>query len=215
MCLLITLLCPTLCVPLDCSPARLLCPWDSPGRMCSGLLCSPPGLFNVKIIIYWKIICLFPKISLEMKTLKKDKCLLKWKSLSHVQLFVTQWTTQSMEFSRPEYWSGQPFPSPGDLPKPGIEPRSPALQGDSLPTELSRKSYYLMVVYTKSCPTLVAQPHGLYPARLLCPWDSPGKNTGMGVAISFSRAYSQPRNWTRVSCIAGRFFTKWAMREAT
>ena len=40
-----------------------------------------------------------------------------------------------MEFSRPEYWSGKPFPSPGDLPNPGIEPRSPALQADSLPAE--------------------------------------------------------------------------------
>ena len=40
-----------------------------------------------------------------------------------------------MEFSRPEYWSGQPFPSPGDLPNPGIEARSPALQVDSLPAE--------------------------------------------------------------------------------
>ena len=44
-------------------------------------------------------------------------------------------TIESMEFSRPEYWSGQPFPSPGDLPNPGIEPRSPALQVDSLPAE--------------------------------------------------------------------------------
>ena len=40
-----------------------------------------------------------------------------------------------MEFSRPEYWSGSPFPSPGDLPNPGIEPRSLTLQVDSLPTE--------------------------------------------------------------------------------
>ena len=40
-----------------------------------------------------------------------------------------------MESSRPEYWSGQPFPSPGDLPNPGIEPRSPVLQADSLPAE--------------------------------------------------------------------------------
>ena len=40
-----------------------------------------------------------------------------------------------MEFSRQEYWSGLPFPSPGDLPDPGIEPRSPALQADSLPTK--------------------------------------------------------------------------------
>ena len=42
---------------------------------------------------------------------------------------------QSMEFSRPEYWSGQPFPSPGDLPNPGIKPRSPTLRADSLPAE--------------------------------------------------------------------------------
>jgi len=40
-----------------------------------------------------------------------------------------------MEFSRPEYWSGWPFPSPEDLPNPGIESRSPALQADSLPAE--------------------------------------------------------------------------------
>ena len=41
----------------------------------------------------------------------------------------------SMEVSRQEYWSGMPFPSPGDLPNPGIEPRSPTLQADSLPSE--------------------------------------------------------------------------------
>ena len=61
-------------------------------------------------------------------------------SLSCVQLFVTPWTIAykgppSMEFSRQEYWSGLPFPSPGDLPNPGIEPRSPALQAVALPSE--------------------------------------------------------------------------------
>ena len=55
----------------------------------------------------------------------------KWKSLSHVWLFATLWTVQALEFSRPECWSGQPFPSPGDLPNPGIKPRSPTLQTDS------------------------------------------------------------------------------------
>ena len=45
----------------------------------------------------------------------------------------------SMGFSRQEYWSGLLFPSPGDLPNPGIEPGSPALQADSLPTELPEK----------------------------------------------------------------------------
>ena len=48
-------------------------------------------------------------------------------------------TIQSMEFSRPEYWCGQPFSSPGDLPNPGIKPRSPVLQADSLPAEPSGK----------------------------------------------------------------------------
>ena len=46
-----------------------------------------------------------------------------------------------MGFSRPEYWSGLPFPSPGDLPKPGIEPRSPVLQADALSSEPPGKPY--------------------------------------------------------------------------
>ena len=58
-------------------------------------------------------------------------------SLSLVQLFAT---IQPMEFSRQEYWSGQPFPSPGHLPNPGIEPRSPTLWADSLPAEPQGKS---------------------------------------------------------------------------
>ena len=62
------------------------------------------------------------------------------KLLNRVQLFATPWTVayqapQSMEFSRQEYWSGLPFPSPGDLPDPEIKPGSPALQADALPSE--------------------------------------------------------------------------------
>ena len=48
---------------------------------------------------------------------------------------VAHQTPLSMEFSRQEYWSGLSFPSPGGLPNPGTEPRSPALQADSLPSE--------------------------------------------------------------------------------
>ena len=48
-----------------------------------------------------------------------------------------------MEFSRPEYWSAHPFPSPGDLPNSGIEPRSPTLQADSLPAEPQGKPNWL------------------------------------------------------------------------
>ena len=84
-----------------------------------------------------------------------------------------------MEFSRQEYWSGLPFPFPGDLPKPGIEHGSFALQVNSLPAEPQGKS----------------------------------KNAGW-VAYPFSRGSSQTRNWTGVYCIAGRFFTNWATRQA-
>ena len=81
---------------------------------------------------------------------KKEKILLYWltkafecvkvKSLSRVWLFVTPWTvayqaSPSMGFSRQEYWSGLPFPSPGDLSDPGIEPRSPTLEADALTSE--------------------------------------------------------------------------------
>jgi len=65
---------------------------------------------------------------------------LKCYSLSRVRLFATPWTAThkaplSMEFSRQEYWSGLPFPFPGDFPGSGIEPRSLTLQADSLPSE--------------------------------------------------------------------------------
>ena len=64
----------------------------------------------------------------------------KVKSLSRVRLFMTPWSVayqapQSMGFSKQEYWSGLPFPFPGDLSNPGIEPGSPTLQADALPSE--------------------------------------------------------------------------------
>ena len=62
------------------------------------------------------------------------------KLLRCVRLFATPWTVAHqaplpMEFSMQEYWSGLPFPSPGDLPNPGMEPRPPALQADALLSE--------------------------------------------------------------------------------
>ena len=62
------------------------------------------------------------------------------KSLQSCPTLCDPWTaayqaSPSMGFSRQEYWSGLHFPSPGDLPDPGIEPRSPALQADTLPSE--------------------------------------------------------------------------------
>ena len=80
----------------------------------------------------------------------------KVKSLSCVRLFATPWTVAyqvppSMGFSRQEYWSGLPFPSPGKLPDPGIEPGSPALQANALlsepPASLERNSICLLHLF--------------------------------------------------------------------
>ena len=89
----------------------------------------------------------------------------KVKSLSHVQLFATPWTVAyqgplSMGFSRQQYWSGLPFPSPGDLPDPGIEARFPALRADALPPEPPGKP---------GCPGFKSQ---LAHLLAVCPWAS-------------------------------------------
>ena len=79
---------------------------------------------------------------------------MKLKSLSRVQLFAIPWTvayqaSQSMGFSRQEYWSGLPFPSPGDLPDPGIEPGFPALQAEALPSEPPGKPHFNVNLHLK------------------------------------------------------------------
>ena len=70
-----------------------------------------------------------------------ENCVVHTLLVTQSWLFGTPWTAAhqaplSMRFSRQEYWSGLPFPSPGDLPNPGVEPGSPALHADSLPPEL-------------------------------------------------------------------------------
>ena len=82
-------------------------------------------------------------------------CMLR--SISHVQLFktlrmVARQAPLSWGFSRQEYWSGLPFPSPGDLPDPGIEPGSPAWWADSLPTAM-RESLLPNLFGFFPCPT--------------------------------------------------------------
>ena len=137
------------------------------------------------------------------------------KGLNCVRLFVTPWTVAhqaplSMGFSKQEYWSGLPFPSPGDLPHPGIEPRSPTLHTDSLPSEapgnplsvvneLCIKSLQLCL---NLCDLMDYSPrgfsvHGILQARTL-EW----------VAISSSRGSSclRIRSLTPPA-LAGRFFT--------
>ena len=94
------------------------------------------------------------------------------KSLSHVGFFATPWTIPykappTMGFSRQECWSGLLFPSPEDLPLPGIEPRSPALQADALPSEPPIKKgvgrfEILRIQRINSCLLIFAQSQSWY-----------------------------------------------------
>ena len=96
----------------------------------------------------------------------------KVKSFSCVRLFEIPWTVAyqappSMGFSRQECWSGLPFPSPGDLPHPGIKPGSPALWADALPSEPLGKPWttmaalFLVFWETTILFTIVAVPYTL------------------------------------------------------
>ena len=85
-------------------------------------------------------------------------------SVTSNSLRPTLWTVVchaplSMAFSKQEYWSGLPFPSPGDLPNSGIEPRSPALQADSLPSEPLGKSNGQSEIHHLKIRLLLGQHH--------------------------------------------------------
>ena len=101
-----------------------------------------------------------------------------------VQIFVNLWTV-ACQAGRQEHWDGLPCPPPGDFIDPGIKPMSPvspALQTDSLPTKPPGKPTccWSKVKWSRSVVSDSLWPHGLQPTRLLSPWDSPGKSTGVG-----------------------------------
>ena len=98
--------------------------------------------------------------------------------LSHVRLFATPWTAArqaplSMGFSWQEHWSGLPFPSPGDLPNPGIEPRAPTLQVDSWPSssrEALLQSWWLSSIHCGSVKYNPCAAPDKSRAYLSCTW---------------------------------------------
>ena len=142
--------------------------------------------------------------------------------LSHVPLFVTLWTVAhqaplSMGFSRQEYWSGLSCPSPRDLLNPGIEPRSPVLQADSLPSEPPEKPKNTGVGSLSLLQGIIPTQglnQGLLYCRQILYQLSHQRNPRIlkWVACPFSSRSSRPMNWTRISCIAGRFLTSWAKK---
>ena len=106
--------------------------------LCDCMDCSPPGS-SVHAILQTRVLE-WVAIPFSRGSSWPRKVKVKVNSLSRVWLFATPWTVAhqappSMGFSRQEYWSGLPFPSPRDRPDPGIEPRSPSLQADPLPYE--------------------------------------------------------------------------------
>ena len=149
---------------------------------------------------------------------------------SHVRFFVTPGTIAhqallSMGFSRHEDWSELPFPFPGNLPKPEMEPSflmSPALAGRFFATSAAWDVHSYLQTYSSitcesclvfshvwhfcnplDCKLTGSSVHGIFQARMLG-W----------VAISSSRGSSQPRVWTCVSCLADAFSTHWTIQEA-
>ena len=122
------------------------------------------------------------------------------KLLSHVRLSATPWTVAyqappSMGFSRQEYWSGFPFPSPGDLPDPGIEPRSPAFQADALTSDL----------VAKSCPTLAT--HGLIACQASLSVGFSGQEYWSVLSFLSPGDLPDPGIETASPALGGRFFT--------
>ena len=143
---------------LDCHRAPVWLPWVIQ-QILSGSFTYGIVSFHVTLSIHLILSLLPPAVSISLLSMSVSSLLpwkkihqchlsrfhiyvlkVKVKSLSRVWLFVTLWTVAhqappSMGFSRQEYWSGLPFPSPGDLSDPGIKPRSPALQAGALTSE--------------------------------------------------------------------------------
>ena len=123
-----------------------------------------------------------------------------------------------MGLPRQEYWSGLPCPPPGDLPNPGIELRSPALQADSLPAKPQGKPKYTGVGSLSFLqgifPTQESNRVLLHCRRILYQLSQKESPRILEwVAYPFSSGFSWPRSRSRVFCIAGRFFTNWTIRE--
>ena len=191
-------LCPTLCDPIDGSP---------PG--------SPvPGILQARTLEW---------VAISFSNTWKWK--MKVKSLCRVRLLVTPWTAAhqappSMGFSRQEYWSGVPIPKTQEI-KRGIglgyyfwdtyhnELYSP---WNSLGQNTREGSLSLL---QEIFPAQGSNPGLPRCRKILYQLSHKGSPIILEwISYSFSSRSSQPRNWTGVSCIAGGFFTSWAVREA-
>ena len=130
-----------------------------------------------------------------------------------------------MEFFRQDYWSGLPFPSARDLPDPGIKTKSPALQANALPSEppwkhlvliiipLNRQNYFLHFINEKTSLRDAAKLASGHIANKFQSGRAGIQNWDWIYILTLY--YSSPLgNWTQVSCVAGRFFTIWTIREA-
>ena len=132
--------------PHELQPTRVLCLRDFPGKN-TGVGCHffLQGIFPTQGSNSRSPALRSDALPSELPGKPRWFQKVKVKSLSRVRLFAIRWTVayqppSSMGFSTQEYWSGLPFPSPGDLPDPGIEPKSPTLRADALTCEPPGKS---------------------------------------------------------------------------
>ena len=175
--------------------------------------CVPDGSVNswLPILEIWRCPRCRPfNQSSRVLLLTHSMCSVGVQSLSCVWLSVIPQTVAhqappSIEFPRQEYWSGLPLPSPGGLPDPGMEPWSPALQADSLPSEPEKLLFSLCCLCSvaQSCLTLCNSVDSSPPGSSVH-GGSPGKTTGE--LLPSSRGSLPPRDQTQVSHTAGRFY---------
>ena len=163
------------CLVAKSCPTRHLCPWDFPGKntgvgchfLLQGIFLTQglnPCLLPCSQVLYH----LSHQGSLYWSCCVCVSCSVM--SDSATPRTVTQEAPVSMEFSRQEYWCGLPFPSPGDLPNPGIKPQSPALQADSLPSEPPGKPILELLAHYKYSSIVTDVSCYFSPIWFLCIW---------------------------------------------
>ena len=179
--------CPTLCDPMDCS---------LPGFSVHGILQAR--------ILEW--------VAISFSTAWKWK--VKVKSISCVWLLATPWTAAypalpSMGFSRQEYWSGLPLPSPKN--KLGRWNRSSGFSHVTLKLKYFQWQYWAIVCCLVAKLSDSLWPDWLQPARLLCPWDFPGKDTGVGCHFLLQGIFLT-QDQTHISYIGRWILYSWATK---
>ena len=179
---LVALSCPTLCDSMELT--KLLCPWDSPGKN------TGVGCYSIL-----QGICPTQGSNPGLLHCRQILCHLSYRGGPKIHYFKVSFALTYFHVSRDN-----------------IDKEILDLYCFLVLLSIKQPLKWSEVKWSHSVMSYSLWPRGLEPIRLLCPWDSPGKNTGVGCHFLLQGS-SQPRDRTQVSCIVGRFFAIWATGE--